>query len=309
MALRGIKPSSIQKRLKCLFFGAAGVGKTTAAIQFPAPYVIDTEKGAENAQYCKMIEDQGGAIFQTSDYDEVFKEVRALLVEKHPYKTLVIDPLTVIYNDLLDKFSENPKLMTHGRHYQEVNKLMKRLLSMILRLDMNVIITSHAKNEYGEKMEVKGQTFDCYKKLDHIFDLGFEIKIENGARVAKIIKSRVEGFPSNQFIPFSYEEIAKRYGRQAVEKETVPESLATKEQLMEFTHLSKAVKLPEDVVEKWLSKAGVDHAEDMNRDVMQKCIDFMKNKITKEDLPEAVVERAAAYYRKQSEMALDGDVH
>lgn len=50
MALRGVKPTAIQKRLKALFYGAAGVGKTTAAISFPSPYLIDTEKGAENTK-------------------------------------------------------------------------------------------------------------------------------------------------------------------------------------------------------------------------------------------------------------------
>jgi hypothetical protein len=47
VALRGSIPKPEDKRLKAMFFGAAGVGKTTAAIQFPAPYLIDTERGAE----------------------------------------------------------------------------------------------------------------------------------------------------------------------------------------------------------------------------------------------------------------------
>ena len=46
MALRGVKPEKIQKRLKALFYGNSGVGKTTASINFPKPYLIDTEKGA-----------------------------------------------------------------------------------------------------------------------------------------------------------------------------------------------------------------------------------------------------------------------
>src|SRR6185312_17208467 len=103
MALRGVKPKAIQKRLKALFYGSAGVGKTTAAIQFPQPYLIDTEKGAENTQYIKILEKNGGSIFQTSDFDDLIKEVKALLTEKHEFKTLVIDPLTTLYNDLLDK--------------------------------------------------------------------------------------------------------------------------------------------------------------------------------------------------------------
>src|SRR5690349_14521958 len=102
MALRGKKPEAIEKRLKALFYGTAGVGKTTASIQFPAPYLIDTEKGAENTQYVELLKKQGGAIFQTSQFDEMIAEITALLSESHPYKTLIIDPITVVYNDLLD---------------------------------------------------------------------------------------------------------------------------------------------------------------------------------------------------------------
>ena len=88
MALRGVKPESIEKRLKALFYGGAGVGKTTASISFPKVYLIDTEKGAENDQYAKLLQKNGGAIFQTSDFDELMKEVKALLSEQHHYETL-----------------------------------------------------------------------------------------------------------------------------------------------------------------------------------------------------------------------------
>ena len=48
MALRARKPEAVQKRLKLFMFGPAGVGKTTAAIQFPNSYIIDCERGTEN---------------------------------------------------------------------------------------------------------------------------------------------------------------------------------------------------------------------------------------------------------------------
>lgn len=144
MALRGIQPTAIEKRLKCLFYGGAGVGKSTAAASFPCPYFVDTERGIENDQYVRLLKKSGGVVFQTSDFDELMKEVRALLTEKHEYKTLVIDPLTTLYNDLLDK-SALRNGTDFGKHYNEANKKIKHLLSLLLRLDMNVIITSHAK--------------------------------------------------------------------------------------------------------------------------------------------------------------------
>ena len=51
--LRARKPEAVTKRLKLFMFGPAGVGKTTAAIQFPNSYIIDCERGAEN--YDKLI--------------------------------------------------------------------------------------------------------------------------------------------------------------------------------------------------------------------------------------------------------------
>jgi hypothetical protein len=288
MALRGIKPSTVQKRLKALFYGAAGVGKTTAAINFPAPYLIDTEKGAENEQYTKALEKNGGVVFQTSDFDEMLKEVKSLLTEKHEFKTLIIDPLTTVYNDLLEKsaifLKENSKEKDatgteFGRHYGEANKKMKHLLSLLVRLDMNVIITSHAKNEYGNNMAVLGQTFDCYKKLDYLFDLVFEIRKQGKERVGVIKKSRIETFPDGELFPFSYAEVSKRYGITILEKEAVSEELATTEQVIEIKRLIDLIKVPQETFQKWLDKNNAETFEEMNSDSIQKCIEHLRKKI------------------------------
>ena len=90
--LRAKKPEAVTKRLKLFMFGPAGVGKTTAAIQFPKSYIIDCEKGAEN--YDRLITASNSVLFQTTDINEVIQEVKALLTEKHDFRTLVIDPIT-----------------------------------------------------------------------------------------------------------------------------------------------------------------------------------------------------------------------
>ena len=278
MALRAVKPTTIEKRMKALFYGAAGVGKTTAAISFPKPYLIDTEKGATNDQYVKLLEKRGGVIFQTSDFEELINEVKSLLTEQHEYKTLIIDPLTTLYNDLLDKAAI--KVGTEfGRHYGEANKSMKHLLNLLVRLDMNVIITSHAKNEYGQNLAVLGQTFDCYKKLDYLFDLVFEIQKRGKDRVALIKKTRVEGFPESDIFPFSYDEVAERYGNNILEKEAVAQRLATSEQVKEIERLIELLKVPEENIEKWKKKAESDTFDEMPYDYVQKCIDYLKKQI------------------------------
>lgn len=278
MALRAVKPQAIQKRLKAFFYGNAKVGKTTAAIQFPKPYLIDTERGAENDKYVNLLEKSGGVIFQTNDFDEVIKEVKLLLTEKHEYKTLILDPLTTLYNDLVEK-AGNKVGTDFGRHYNEANKRIKSLYNLLLRLDMNVIITSHAKNEYGPNMSVIGQTFDCYKKMDYLFDLILEIQKRGKERVALIKGTRIEGFKEDEVFPFSYDEISNRYGKDILEKECQVSILANPEQIKEMKHLVEVLRLDQDTIDKMFKKEEVEDWEFMSGDYIQKCINHFKSKI------------------------------
>lgn len=278
MALKAKKPSVVDCRLKALFYGCAGVGKTMAAIQFPKPYIIDTEGSTNKPQYVKAINDAGGVVLMTTDFDEMIDEVRELLTTKHEYKTLVIDSLTLLYNDLLEK-AERKVGTEFGRHYGEANKRMKQLLNLLFRLDMNVIITSHSKHEYGKDLAILGQTFDCYKKLDYLFDLVFEIQKRGTHRVGLVKKSRFETFKDTDTFPFSYEEIAGRYGRAVIEREAVAQELATIEQVTEIKRLIDLLKVPEEIFQKWLDKATSESFDDMQKDSIQKCIDHLKSKI------------------------------
>jgi len=276
--LKGIQPKKIEKRLKALFYGNAGVGKTTAAINFPRPYLIDTEKGSENDSYIEILEKGEGAVFQTSCFDELIAEVKTLLTVEHPYRTLVIDPMTIVYNDLLDKAAL--KVGTEfGRHYGEANKKMKHLCNLLLRLDMNVIITSHAKNEYGQNLSVLGSTYDCYKKLDYIFDIVFEIQKRGKERVGLVKKTRIQSFQDDETFPFSYDEIAERYGRKNLEKDAVAETLATTEQVEELTKLVDLLKVDEEIITKWLKKADSECFEEMESSSIEKCIEHLKSKL------------------------------
>jgi hypothetical protein len=276
MALRARKPEAVTKRLKLFMFGPAGVGKTTAAIQFPNSYVIDCEKGTEN--YDKLVTASGSVVFQTTDINEVVQEVKSLLTEKHEYRTLVIDPITTIYNDLLEK-CEHKVGTDFGRHYGEANKTMKRLANLIMALDMNVVITAHAKAEYGQNFSKIGYTFDGWKQLDYWFDLVVELGKKGKKRFAKIVKTRLEQFPDEDVFEWSYDAIKKRYDVAILERDAAPVSLSTPDQIREIKDLLALVRLPEGTTEKWFNKAGVDNWEDMPADVIAKCIEYVKNRL------------------------------
>jgi hypothetical protein len=280
MALRAKKPEAVNKRLKLFMFGPAGVGKTTAAIQFPNAYIIDCERGTDN--YDKIITGNGSVVLQTTDMLDVIAEVKSLLTEKHDYRTLVIDPITSVYNDLLEK-CEQKVGSDFGRHYGEANKLMKRLANLIMALDMNVVVTAHGKKEYGDNLKVLGQTFDGWRQLDYWFDLVIELgKKGKGSglrRSGKVVKTRIESFPDEDVFEWSYEAIQKRWDVEMLERPSATVQLASAEQVREVKELLNIVRLPEGTTEKWFGKAGVDIWEDMPADTMEKCIEYIKGRL------------------------------
>jgi hypothetical protein len=274
--LRARKPEAVTKRLKLFMFGPAGVGKTTAAIQFPNSYIIDCERGAEN--YDKLITASGSAVLQTTDIHDVIQEVKNLLTEKHDYRTLVIDPITPVYNDLLEK-CELRVGTDFGRHYGEANKTMKRLANLIMTLDMNVVITAHSKKEYGPNLAVLGQTFDGWRQLDYWFDLVIELGKRGKKRIAKVAKTRIDSFPDEDVFEWSYDAIKKRYDTAVLEKEAQVVQLALPQQVNRIKELLNIVRLPEGTVDKWFAKAGVDVWEDMPTETIARCIEYVQNRL------------------------------
>jgi hypothetical protein len=113
---------------------------------------------------------------------------------------------------------DDPSGTAFGRNKQVPDRKVKHLLNLLLRLDMNVIITSHAKGEWKNGAPTGTDTFDCYARLDYLFDLVFQIQKRGKDRVGIVRKTRCIGFEEGEVFPFSYEEIADKYGREVLER-------------------------------------------------------------------------------------------
>lgn len=282
MALRGKNPAEVQKRLKMFIYGASGVGKTTTAISFPNCYLIDTEHGAENSQYGDLLKKNNGMIFQTSDFKEILQEVRTLRTEEHNFKTLIIDPMTVVYNNWVDHNAvKNGKDNTeYGKNIVAAKKDMKRFFDLLLDLDMNIILTAHAKKEYAEgSMTVKGRTFDFFEGAEYVFDLVLEIQKIGKKRIGKVIKTRIKTFEEGEEFDWSYETIVNKYDRDIMEAPTKPVVVATPEELAQLNHLISILKISNDEVGKWLKKAKVEVLEDMPQELIAKYIQSLEDRI------------------------------
>lgn len=294
MVLKAKKPEKIEKRLKLFMFGPPGSRKTTSAIQFPNAVLIDMERGSD--QYHKSIEKSGSIVLQTTNPDEVRAEIKTLLTEKHPYRTLIIDPITIFYEAtqekwtrLFEKHTDDKKetviaLQDFGmRYWGRVKSEYKSMLRMLLQLDMNVIVTSHQKDVYGAGMQKVGVGPDSMKGDNYVFDYVFQLKVINDKCVATTEKQRSEPLDAAKFPPefeWSYENFLKFYGKEVIEREAKPVEMATPEQIAKIKSLVELVRVDDETINKWFTKCDVSEWEEMKSDEIKKCIDFVEAKLS-----------------------------
>ena len=290
--LKAVKPEKIEKKLKLFLFGSSGIGKTTAALQFPNSFIIDCEKGTEH--YAATINKSGSAVFQSTDYHEIKEQINALLTENHSYKTLIIDPVTIIYASIQEywtrKFEGEARLKSKSvnadmqdfgmRFWGKVKSDYKALQRLILKLDMNVIITAHQKDVYGNGFNKVGVTFDSMRGDDYFFDFVFRLEKRGKERFAVTVKERAEigknKFPE-EFV-WSYQNFLKYYGS-IIEQKANPIKMATAEQITRIQVLVDTLKISEDDIGKWFTRAKCNDWSEMSDEQIKKCIGFCEKKI------------------------------
>ena len=292
MALRAKKPEVKEKRLKMFVYGTAGVGKTLAALQFPQAYIIDTEKGCDF--YSDIINRNESVLLQTLNPDEIKEELKQLLTINHSYKTLIIDPITQVYNatqekwtKIFEKYSKSQKdndIQDFGmRFWGKVKSDFKAIQRLMLNLDMNCILTAHQKDVYGNNFNKVGVTFDSMRGDDYLFDLVFRIEKKGDERIAITVKERADigkrKFP-DEFV-WSYENFLKFYGQEIIEKESTPVAMATQQHIDKINKLIQIVNIDDETITKWFTKADINSFDEMTADQIEKCIKYVEKKLDK----------------------------
>lgn len=285
MALKGIKPEVIKaSKPKFMLSGKPGTGKSFFALNFPAPYYIDTEGGATRKQYVEKLIASGGVYLGpqdgSQDFREVIGQIRELATTSHPFKTLVIDSFSKIYN-LECAAAEERVGSDFGKDKREANKPTRQLMRWLERLDMSVVLICHHKDKWERRereLVMVGSTFDGFPKLDYELDLWLETKIQGTKRFATVVKSRVEGFPVTTDIPLDYETFRKLYGA-SVEEAVTKITLATSEQVAEILRIVDLLKVPEDESDKWLAKFQAVEWEDLSKENATKLLEHLTKKL------------------------------
>jgi len=290
--LKAVDPKNTEpSKPKILIYGKPGVGKTWTSLDFPAVYYIDSEGGADLAHYTDKLKKSGGSYFGVEhgalSMESIIEQVQALATENHQYKTLVIDSITKVFNTAItdegERLQREGKKNEFGLDKKPAVYQIKRLINWLQRLDMNVILIAHQKplwgtDKNGDRSEI-GTTFDCWDKLEYELHLCLQIEKNGSSRIARVKKTRLIGFPDATTFPWSYEDFAKQYGKDVIEKKAEVIILATPAQLAEINNLLELVKLPEGEVEKWYAKAGVTNFSEMDSTKIEACIKALKGKL------------------------------
>lgn len=289
LKLKAVKPSSAEpSKPKILIFGKPGVGKTWTALDFPKPYYIDTEGGADLKHYTDKLEKVGGAYLGQEqgslDFKEILEQVQALAITEHDYKTLVIDSVSKIFNTVIANESERlGSADQYGASKKPAVSYMRQLINWLDRLDMTVILIAHEKplwgtDAKGNRNEV-GTTFDAWEKLEYELHLCLNIVKQGDSRLARIQKSRLTGFQSGASFDWSYNKFAELYGKDIIEKKSTQLVLATQDQLERLDGLMKNVKIDDDWLEKCLTKAKANKIEEMDESKVETMIKFLQERI------------------------------
>lgn len=273
---------------KMLISGAPGVGKTWFSLEFPNVYFIDTEGGADLKHYTERLKRSGGVYMGQEDGsldpDTIIEQFSALATEKHSYKTVVLDSISKLFNTLVSKEQERlGDKDAFGASKKPAIAFMRRLVTWADRLDMNVLFIAHETAEWG--VDASGQRVqtgykaDTWEKLAYELHLWLHIVKRGPARTAIVRKSRLLGFPDGDQFPLEYPAFSDRYGKDIIDAESKPISIATAKQVAEIKALLETVKVDDTWAEKCFTKAGVESWSEMSADQIAACIGALNKRI------------------------------
>lgn len=290
MVLRAKPPQEVKpSKPKILISGESGIGKTFFALDFPSPYLFDTEGGATREQYQSKLKKSGGVYFGkeegSQDFHTIIEETKQLATTKHKFRTVIYDSFTYLYM-LEAAAAELDKGSDFGRDKKMANIPTRQLISTLEKVDMSVLLICHSKDKWerktsGGKEQIinVGSTFDGYDKLEYILDLWIEIL--KGGKTFMVRKSRINSFVQGNSYPLSYDKFAELYGKDVIEKEAVPIILANHAQLVQMESLIEALNISKEQQDKVLKSFDVDKFEELTEDQLQKCIVSLQAKVKK----------------------------
>ena len=201
------RTEAVQPKVKLLLFGAAGVGKTYFSLGAPGKVaVIDTEGGT--AFYSGRAGLSEFDVLSTKTYRDVRDAIQYVASGNHGYSTLVIDPVTVIWETLQDAAQIRRAAMNAKRgrgstnpdeadlemlDWAQIKRAWKGTLTALINLPVHVICVAREKEDVekrGEQLVKVGYKADAEKSTGYFFDAILRMTSDGATRKAVVIKDR-----------------------------------------------------------------------------------------------------------------------
>ena len=205
-SLAGYQTKAGHRRgINALGWGEAGGGKSIFAASFPSPkcVVIPGEPGI-----LPYLDDEVDTVIDAQTPDVLTKAIEFAIENPNHFASLIVDPITLGWEDWMDYYSEQFGGDIRGGQWNEVKTPWKVLTRRVMHSSLNVCFTAWVSDIiYSQeetmpgvkgKLEIKQQEIPkVEKRIPHIFDLAIQFSIERDKlnrptqyHIARVTKAR-----------------------------------------------------------------------------------------------------------------------
>lgn len=178
---------AIQRNVKMMVYGQAGMGKTTLALSAPKPLLLDFDNGVKRVNNAHLGDNVG--IVQIGNWQDVVTLLNTETAELAPFETIIVDTIGKMMDFIVSYRcgGRNPRVQDWGT----INSDFKWFVNALSGLGKHIVFVAHrdSRKEGDDTVFVPALREKSYNSIVTELDLlGYlEMKNENGVQKRSII--------------------------------------------------------------------------------------------------------------------------